>query len=193
MRKPWLITAVAFGLILAVPLLSPPSDNARAADPMGLVDLRVGNPDICLEMYARGEGRLAYLQARLELTADQKALWDSWEAKIRALETQRRSQCQSNQNNSSSPGALEADSALTTALSMQLDAVKAARPALEALYHTLNSTQQAVFDRLWFASPAQALRSSIEAAPPPPFIIPTMPLGSPPQGPLRPPSPCGTF
>jgi len=193
MRRPWLITAAAFGLLMAMPLLSPPSDNAKAADPVDLIDPRVGDPDICLEMYAHDAGRRAYLEARLELTADQKTLWDSWEEKIRALEIQRRSQCQSNQGNSPPPGALEADSAHTAALSMQLDAVKAARPALEALYHALNSTQQAVFDKLWLLSPPRTPRAGIETALPPPFMIPTMPLGSPPQWPLRPPSPCGTF
>jgi hypothetical protein len=150
MRRPWLITATAFGLILAVPLLSPPSDNARAADPMGLVDLRVADPDICLEIYARNQEKLAYLKARLELTADQIPLWDGWEGKVQAWETHQRFQCQSNQSNTPSlRGALEADSAFSAALTTQLDAVKAARPALEALYHALTSTQQTVFDRVW--------------------------------------------
>src|SRR5215813_6000121 len=44
--------------------------------------VHMGDPDfakkMCIEHFARSSGRLAYLEAKLQLTADQQPLWDKW-------------------------------------------------------------------------------------------------------------------
>ena len=39
---------------------------------------------LCIEHFARSAGRLAYLEAKLELNAEQQPLWDKWRQAVAA-------------------------------------------------------------------------------------------------------------
>jgi hypothetical protein len=154
MRHPWILSTAATAAVLILTSAAPQSAGADpdAADSWALASVPDGGrrPDICLEGFARGAAHLAYLQAILQLTAAQQPLWDKWEKAMRADAALGRSICESGRAaRGQPPSALDRDADLARAASAHLDAQKAARPDLEALYGALNPAQRAVFDRLW--------------------------------------------
>jgi hypothetical protein len=102
----------------------------------------------CAERYARMAGRLAYLEARLELTADQRPLWDKWRDAVTSGADQQRALCRQ------SPFGLGAHSTIVERqahfgkiAAARAQALQTAQPALEALYKALNPEQREVLDR----------------------------------------------
>jgi hypothetical protein len=151
MRHPWLLsTAAAAFVVLAA--FSPPSSGEApysAAGGAG-VDSAAMPPDPCREGFAHASGYLAYLQARLQLTQDQQPLWDKWQHKLQAAAMVEQTNCLVDHARlGSKPNALQREDAFVRSVSARLEAVKAARPELEALYGALVPAQQEIFDRLW--------------------------------------------
>jgi hypothetical protein len=110
--------------------------------------LRFSPQQICVEQYARKAGHLAYLEARLELNPEQQALWDKWSQASTAGAEKLRAACLAAAPKADSKfTALDREALAETMLSLKVDNLKAARPALESLYAALSPEQQAVFDR----------------------------------------------
>jgi hypothetical protein len=107
-------------------------------------------PDRCEEGYARLNGHLGYLQARLQLTPEQQPLWDKWQQKLLASAQNERSSCAAERASMSSrPNALQREDAAVRMMTMRIETIKASRPELQALYTALTAAQQEVFDHLW--------------------------------------------
>lgn len=125
--------------------------------------------NMCLEHYARSAARLAYLEARLELTPAQKPLWDKWAGTEGQGNAALRDDCLASIPAKDKPmTALDRDSRREKLLEARLDTLKAARPSLEALYQSLTPEQRAAFDRgMAFGRPDGHRRwhGSFEAAP----------------------------
>jgi hypothetical protein len=114
-------------------------------------DVEFSGKDMCVERFARSAGRLAYLQARLELTEAQQPLWDKWAAAVAAGGATERTDCVASLAGDKPPvSALDRDARLEKLLTDKLETLKTARPALEALYQSLSSEQRALFDRRAF-------------------------------------------
>jgi hypothetical protein len=193
MRHPWLTSGAAMALVLALAgaVASPAGADSELADAVAAAEAPVPErPDICLEGFARGAARAAFLEAMLQLTAEQQPLWDKWQAKLHADAVAGRSLCERDQaGRAAPPSALNRDEAMTQALAAHLEALRSARPDLEALYRGLNPGQQALFDRLWAVPgrppmpPAEPLHGLVLAPPsgrpdmilpvdlPPPFAV----------------------
>ena len=104
--------------------------------------------DMCIEHFARSAGKLAYLEAKLQLTADQKPLWDKWEEATAAGSATMKDDCIAGVPAKDTPStALDRDSRVEKLLTDKLDTLKTARPALEALYQSLSPEQRIAFDR----------------------------------------------
>ena len=104
--------------------------------------------NICIEHFARSAGRLAYLEAKLQLTTDQQPLWNKWADATSAGNSTMRDDCVAAVPAKDTPKtALDRDSTIEKLLSDKLDALKTARPALEALYQSLTPEQRVAFDR----------------------------------------------
>jgi hypothetical protein len=104
--------------------------------------------NMCIEHFARSTGRLAYLEAKLQLTADQKPLWDKWEEATAAGNATMRDDCIAGVPAKDTPStALDRDSRVEKLLTDKLDTLKTARPALEALYQSLSPEQRIAFDQ----------------------------------------------
>jgi len=101
----------------------------------------------CKEGYAREAGFLAYLGAKLDLTAPQQPLWDKYHQAMLDSAGKQRQVCLDN------AGAPQADvTALARRdhmekfLTARLDALHATRAPLEALYQSLTPEQRALLD-----------------------------------------------
>ena len=104
--------------------------------------------NMCIEHFARSAGRLAYLEAKLQLTTDQQPLWNKWADATSAGNATMRDDCIAAVPAKDTPKtALDRDSTIEKLLSDKLDALKTARPALEALYQSLTPEQRVAFDR----------------------------------------------
>jgi hypothetical protein len=102
----------------------------------------------CTERYARIAGRLAYLQAKLELTADQRSLWDKWRDAVISGADQQRALCrQSPFRRGAHPTIVERQAHFGQITAARAQALQVAQPALEALYQALNPEQREVLDR----------------------------------------------
>jgi hypothetical protein len=101
----------------------------------------------CVDHFARSAGHLAYLKAKLQLTSAQQPLWESWQQTVMAgAEKQRESCLASLPAADAKPTALDRDARIENLLAIKVDSLKAARPALEALYQVLTPDQRKIFD-----------------------------------------------
>jgi periplasmic protein CpxP/Spy len=103
---------------------------------------------MCTERYARKAARLAYLEAKLALTDQQRPAWNKWrQIKLDAAE-QRRTACLQHQHREDADlTAIERAARREKFLSARLAQLQASKPALQALYDALNPEQKALFDR----------------------------------------------
>lgn len=103
----------------------------------------------CLNRFAMRTGELAFLEARLELTGRQQPLWDGWYKIVIAGVQNQRKQCEANiPTNGKPPTILDRDEHIQAALAAREQTLKLARPALVALYQSLNPEQREVMDHL---------------------------------------------
>jgi len=104
--------------------------------------------NMCIEHFDRSAGKLAYLEAKLQLTSDQQPLWNKWADATSAGNATMRDDCIAAVPAKDTPKTtLDRDSTIEKLLSDKLDALKTARPALEALYQSLTPEQRVAFDR----------------------------------------------
>ena len=104
--------------------------------------------NMCIEHFARSAGRLAYLEAKLQLNSDQQPLWNKWADATSAGNATMRDDCVAAVPAKDTPKTtLDRDSTIEKLLSDKLDALKTARPALEALYQSLTPERRVAFDR----------------------------------------------
>ena len=106
--------------------------------------------EFCVSRYARAAGHLAYLEAKLDLTAAQKPLFQKWEQSVMGSAQKNRDACVTNASVTkpdTRPTILERETRMEKSLSEKLEALKAQRPALEALYASLTPDQQTQLNR----------------------------------------------
>jgi LTXXQ motif family protein len=103
---------------------------------------------MCIEHYARSASRIAYLQARLQLTSDQQPLFDKWQQEVAGGAAKERDDCLANVPAAGQkPTFLDRESGMEKMMAAKLATLQAARPALEALYQSLTPEQRIAFDR----------------------------------------------
>ena len=99
-----------------------------------------------MDRLARRAARLAYTEAKLDLTAQQRPLWDRLQSAAQTEEQKERQLCAGLK-----PGAeltmLDRMDRMQQFLSARLEALQAARPAVQALYQALTPEQQAILNR----------------------------------------------
>ena len=164
MSRKGLLAAAAFSLLCATGAMAQTTTNGTDA---GSVTLAAGDnapakpmhrhfshmrdpafaKDMCIEHFARSAGRLAYLEAKLQLTSDQKPLWDKWAEATATGNAAMKDDCLTAIPAKGTPTtALDRDSRVEKLLTDKLDTLKTARPALEALYQSLSPEQRIAFD-----------------------------------------------
>ena len=100
----------------------------------------------CTDRLAWRAARRAYVEVKLNLTAEQRPLWDKVQSAAQAEEQKERQFCASLK-----PGAEatlpERMDRMQQFLSARLEALQTAKPAVQALYQALTPEQQAILNR----------------------------------------------
>ncbi|MGB5947776.1 MAG: Spy/CpxP family protein refolding chaperone [Parvibaculum sp.] len=130
---------VAAGAYAATP--APAAPNAA--------EMQKKQENRCADRTARMTGRLAYLEAKLKPTAEQRAAWANWRDSVMANAKAREQQClqMPARTEKKRLSIVERQAMLETTLAARLEALRASRPALEALYKTLDDNQKKILDR----------------------------------------------
>jgi hypothetical protein len=99
----------------------------------------------CEERLAWRAAMRAYAEAKLNLTADQRPLWDKVQSAAQAEEQKERQLC-----TTLKPGAdstlLDRMDRMQQFLSTRLEALQSAKPSVQALYQALTPDQRAILD-----------------------------------------------
>jgi hypothetical protein len=102
----------------------------------------------CEERLARRAGRVAYMAARLNLTPEQKPLWDRLQTTMQTAADKQRQLCASLPTAEGGLGTiLDRTNRREQFLSARLQGLQQTRPALETLYQALTPEQKAIIDR----------------------------------------------
>lgn len=100
----------------------------------------------CIDRLARRAARRAYVETKLDLTAQQRPLWDKLQTIAQGEVQRERALCQQLK-----PGQqttiIDRMNRAQEFLSVRLDALQSAKPALQALYQALTPDQRAIMDR----------------------------------------------
>jgi hypothetical protein len=100
----------------------------------------------CTDRLARRAARLAYVQVKLNLTAQQQPLWDKVQSAAQA-EEQKEAQLCASLKAGTEPTLLDRMDRMQQFLSARLEGLQSAKPALQALYQALTPEQQAILNR----------------------------------------------
>ena len=100
----------------------------------------------CTERLAWRAAMRAYAEAKLNLTAEQRPLWDRV-ASIAQIEQQKERQLCAALKPGGDTTMLDRLDRMQQFLSTRLEALQAAKPAVQALYQALTPEQRAIFDR----------------------------------------------
>jgi LTXXQ motif family protein len=99
----------------------------------------------CEERLARRAAMRAYTEAKLNLTAEQRPLWDKVQSAAQAEEQKERQLC-SGLKPGEEATMLDRLDRMQQFLSTRLEGLQAAKPSVEALYQALTPDQRAIFD-----------------------------------------------
>ncbi len=115
--------------------------------PMMMHRMRMrGNPqERCTDRLAWRAARRAYVEAKLELTVAQQPLWDKAQSTSKAEDEKERQLCAALKPGGSAT-LLDRMDRMQQFLSMRLEGLQAAKPAVQALYQALTPEQQAILD-----------------------------------------------
>ena len=106
-----------------------------------------GDPqERCTDRLARRAARLAYVQVKLNLTAEQRPLWDRVQSAAQT-EGQKEAQLCASLKPGAEPTVLDRMDRMQQFLSARLDALQSEKPAVQALYQALTPEQQAILNR----------------------------------------------
>ena len=100
----------------------------------------------CTDRLARRAARRAYVEAKLNLTAQQQPLWDKVQSAAQSEEQKERQLCTALKPGAQ-PSMLDRMDRMQQFLTARLEGLQAAKPAVQALYQALTPEQQAIFNR----------------------------------------------
>ncbi len=100
----------------------------------------------CEERFARRAGMIAYTIAKLNLTAQQKPLWDKLNGLLQSASDKQRQLCQSLKQAAGQETILDRVGHREQVLTARLRSLQQIRPALEQFYQVLSADQKAIIN-----------------------------------------------
>jgi hypothetical protein len=116
----------------------------------GNFDPAAWHKQMCTDRYARNVGRVAYIEAKLSLTDNQRPLFDGWKQSVLGPAKSRESEClarQPHMGGHADRSVIERQAWMQQRLQHRLADLTAEQPSLKALYDSLSPEQKQVFDR----------------------------------------------
>ena len=114
--------------------------------PMMMHHMMQRNPqERCTERLAWRAAMRAYAEAKLDLTAEQRPLWDRVQSAAQAEEQRERQLCASRKPDAETTLPERMDR-MQQFLSLRLEALQSAKPAVQALYQALTPEQRTILD-----------------------------------------------
>ena len=123
-------------------------DRHRARTEMAHPDFAAFHRTMCADRYAREVGRMAYLEARLELSDAQHPLFDAWKAAVLGTAKTGEDACVAHQppDFEHPPSIVDREAHERDRLTTQLAALDAEKPSLDTLYASLSADQKKALD-----------------------------------------------
>ena len=127
--------------------------DTAAATPEGGPDMMKDRAErraqFCKDMYARKVGEMAFLEARLSLTASQQPLFDHWKQASLDIAKQREGDCSNREPHKSGerPSLVDRLNQEETMLKERLADIDKEKPSLTAFYVSLSDQQKQEFGR----------------------------------------------
>jgi hypothetical protein len=146
-----MISAAAFGALLVGSAFaqSAPANNDGHMGWMHHGDPAAFHANMCSDRYAREAAKLAYVDAKLDLTSSQRPLFEAWKTSVLGSAKAGESACLAHRPDMAHPPtALERAAMMRKMLEGRLAAMDAAQPSLEVFYNSLSVAQKADLDRM---------------------------------------------
>jgi hypothetical protein len=126
---------------------APSADGGPGRDMMR--DNPARRAQFCKDMYARKVGELAFLGAKLSLTANQEPLFDHWKQARLDIAKQHQDACSSHEMHKPGdrPGLVDRMNTEETMLKKRIADLDAEKPSLTAFYDSLTPAQKQEFGR----------------------------------------------
>jgi hypothetical protein len=106
-----------------------------------------GDPqERCIDRLAWRAARRTYVETKLDLTAEQRPLWDKVASAAQTEEQKERQLCASLKAGAA-PSIVDRLNRMQQFLTARLDGLNAAKPAVEALYQALTPAQRAILNQ----------------------------------------------
>ncbi len=146
------IPLVVLGLVSVSPVLADDGPGAAAPGPHhwqmpSKEEMAAWHKQRCDDHYAHAAGRLAYEEAKLDVTGAQRPLFDSWRDSVLHNAQARKDSCLAHQGG---PGehvsVVERTARMEKRLEERLAALRSEQPALDALYQSLTPEQKVLLD-----------------------------------------------
>ena len=146
------ITPFILGAGIALAQDAPPPGTAMAHRPwyMSPAEMAKHHADMCTNRYARAVGGMAFLEAKLALTTDQKPLFEGWKDVVLSDAKARSTACL-DMKMPEKELFIEHLQRAETMMQSRVDALKAQMPTLEKLDNALNGDQKRVLERAVYA------------------------------------------
>jgi hypothetical protein len=113
----------------------------------GHIDPAARHAEICRDRLAEHAARLAFLEARLELTEAQKPLFNKWRQAVLDNAAKEKATCLGLAPKAGTPPTIvEREAQEQTILSQKLQGLQSSHAALQALYDSLTASQRQILD-----------------------------------------------
>jgi hypothetical protein len=152
-KRPLMVAMALPHPLIAAMTAAAPDDGANPPDMSqpglrrpSVAEIAARHKQMCQDEYAHQVGQLAYLEAKLNLTPSQQPLFDRWKSVKLDIAKRGQADCSTRdlppRNVSALPSPLDGMAHEEELLKHRLADLDAERPALTALYNTMNASQK---------------------------------------------------
>jgi hypothetical protein len=145
------IVGITLGALLAAGTAFAQEDGQRGPQHHGqkpnAEQMAAWHAHMCTDHYAMAAARVAFLEAKLSISAEQRPAFNRWRDVLLSDARARQAACAAHTPEMGHPtSALDREAMAEKMLSEKLRALQAQRPALESLYQSLTPEQKIAFD-----------------------------------------------
>lgn len=140
-----LLNACVSGALFAMGSHALAADGSRGDMPRTF-DRVAMHKQMCTDRFAHNAGRIAYIEAKLSLTDNQRPVFETWKQAVLSSAKAQQDKCLARQDHMGQHNILERQARMMQRLQSRMADMTAERPSLEALYNALSPEQKQVFD-----------------------------------------------